>query len=251
MKSHETRLADVTLGPYVDDIKPVVQAGGSDTASLDSVFELLVRAGRDAPMAKALMIPPSIGSGATMKKAHRDLFLYCNAVMEPWDGPAAVAATDGTMTTANRFQRVLPNVWDILVWSSFSDVHLRPCPGRVLAWDGEKSYVLGKESADCRKYRSARPRLWDAGRLFKRTGSTGDHPRATTTGRDGCAAEGGQASPSSEDPPALKEPTGAGTCPVGIPPPPSGRLPDGWETDRACPIVLETCPGHKWFITEE
>ncbi|MDR3535376.1 MAG: glutamate synthase large subunit [Acetobacteraceae bacterium] len=100
MKSHETRLADEALGPFMDDIKPVVQAGGSDTASLDNVFELLVRAGRDAPMAKSLMIPASIGQDATMKQSHRDLFLYCNAVMEPWDGPAAIAATDGSWVIA-------------------------------------------------------------------------------------------------------------------------------------------------------
>ena len=100
MKSHETRLADAALGPFMEDIKPVVQAGGSDTACLDNVFELLVRAGRDAPMAKALMIPASIGQDATMKKAHRDLFLYCNAVMEPWDGPAALAGTDGRWVIA-------------------------------------------------------------------------------------------------------------------------------------------------------
>ena len=95
MKSHETRLADPAIDPYIEDIKPVIQAGSSDTAALDSVFELLVRAGRDAPMAKALMIPASISVDATMKQSHKDMFLYCNAVMEPWDGPAAVAATDG------------------------------------------------------------------------------------------------------------------------------------------------------------
>jgi glutamate synthase (NADPH/NADH) large chain len=100
MKSHETRLAAEGLNEFLDAVKPVVQAGGSDTASLDNVFELLVRAGRDAPMAKALMIPPSIGNDSAMPKAHRDLFLYCNAVMEPWDGPAAVAATDGRFVIA-------------------------------------------------------------------------------------------------------------------------------------------------------
>ena len=63
MKSHETRLEAGELGQYVDDVKPVVQVGGSDTATLDGVFELLVRAGRDAPMAKALMIPASVGPG--------------------------------------------------------------------------------------------------------------------------------------------------------------------------------------------
>lgn len=100
MKSHETRLAAEMLNNHLDDIKPVIQAGGSDTATLDAVFELLVHGGRDAPMAKTLMIPPSIGADATMKQAHRDLVLYCNAVMEPWDGPAAITATDGRFVLA-------------------------------------------------------------------------------------------------------------------------------------------------------
>ncbi len=95
MKSHETRLSHPLLDAYLDDIKPIIQAGGSDTASLDNVFELLVRGGRDAPMAKAMMIPESTGANATMPEAHRNLFMYCNGVMEPWDGPAAIAATDG------------------------------------------------------------------------------------------------------------------------------------------------------------
>ncbi len=100
MKAHETRLSHPLLDAYLDDIKPVVQAGGSDTATLDNVFELLVRGGRDAPMAKAMLIPESITNNATMPQAHHDLFLYCNAVMEPWDGPAAVCATDGRWVVA-------------------------------------------------------------------------------------------------------------------------------------------------------
>ena len=98
MKSHETRLASPALGDRVADLKPVIQASGSDTATMDNVFELLVRAGRDAPAVKSLMIPPSIDG--SMPAAHRDMFMYCNAVMEPWDGPAAVAATDGRWVVA-------------------------------------------------------------------------------------------------------------------------------------------------------
>jgi glutamate synthase (NADPH/NADH) large chain len=100
MKSHETRLAGGALGDFIDDVKPVVQMGNSDTASLDNVFELLVRAGRDAPMAKSLMIPASTVAHAGMAQSHRDLFLYCSVVMEPWDGPAAIAATDGRWVIA-------------------------------------------------------------------------------------------------------------------------------------------------------
>jgi glutamate synthase (NADPH/NADH) large chain len=100
MTSHETRLASGELDQFIDDVKPVIQAAGSDTAVLDNVFELLVHAGRDAPMAKALLIPASTGNDATMPRAHADMFLYCNAVMEPWDGPAAVCATDGRWVIA-------------------------------------------------------------------------------------------------------------------------------------------------------
>ena len=100
MKSHETRLSHPLLDPWLEDIKPVVQAGGSDTATLDNVFELLVRGGRDAPMAKAMLIPESTANNATMPEAHRELFMYCNAVMEPWDGPAAIAGTDGRWVIA-------------------------------------------------------------------------------------------------------------------------------------------------------
>ena len=74
----------------------MVQPGGSDSASLDNVFEVLVRAGRPAPMAKALLIPEAWARDEGLMKAdHRALYAYCNAVMEPWDGPAAICATDG------------------------------------------------------------------------------------------------------------------------------------------------------------
>ena len=100
MKSHETRLSHPDLDPWMKDIKPLVQAGGSDTATLDNVFELLTFAGRDAPAAKALMIPASVGGNSLMKQSHRDMFAYCKAVMEPWDGPAALCATDGRWVIA-------------------------------------------------------------------------------------------------------------------------------------------------------
>ncbi|MEX2644556.1 MAG: glutamate synthase large subunit, partial [Acetobacterales bacterium] len=95
MKSHETRLASPLLDAYMNDLKPVIQSGSSDSAALDAVFELLVRAGRDAPTVKCLLIPESLGNPEIMPEPHRDFFMYCNTVMEPWDGPAAICATDG------------------------------------------------------------------------------------------------------------------------------------------------------------
>ncbi len=95
MKSHETRMASETFGDAIEDIKPVIQVGGSDSAALDGVFEVLVRAGRALPMAKLLMVPEAVGEHSLMSKSHRDMYSYCNSVMEPWDGPAALALPTG------------------------------------------------------------------------------------------------------------------------------------------------------------
>ncbi|MCZ4365288.1 glutamate synthase large subunit [Sulfitobacter dubius] len=101
MKSHEIRMASATFGDMAEDIKPIVAAGSSDSAALDSVFEVLVRAGRSAPMAKTMLVPESWSKQAVeLPQAWRDMYSYCNSVMEPWDGPAALAMTDGRWVCA-------------------------------------------------------------------------------------------------------------------------------------------------------
>ncbi|MDD9740524.1 MAG: glutamate synthase large subunit [Marinovum algicola] len=101
MRSHEIRMASATFGDFADDIKPIVAQGSSDSAALDSVFEVLVRAGRSAPMAKTMLVPESWSKQAVeLPQAWRDMYSYCNSVMEPWDGPAALAMTDGRWVCA-------------------------------------------------------------------------------------------------------------------------------------------------------
>ena len=101
MKSHEILMASKAFADAEDVVKPVVQAGSSDSAALDQVFEVLVRAGRSAPMAKALLIPEAWSKRADiMPDRWRGLYEYCNSVMEPWDGPAAIAACDGRWAIA-------------------------------------------------------------------------------------------------------------------------------------------------------
>ncbi len=96
MRSHEIRMASSTFGDAAEDIKPIIPAGTSDSGALDSVFEVLVRSGRSAPMTKTMMVPEAWSKSTTnMPKAWADMYAYCNAVMEPWDGPAALAMTDG------------------------------------------------------------------------------------------------------------------------------------------------------------
>ncbi|MFQ5954601.1 MAG: glutamate synthase large subunit [Kiloniellales bacterium] len=94
MAAHEPRMAAEELGEHLDDLLPVIQTGSSDSAALDAVFELMVRTNRELPMVKTLLIPEAIGSRA-VPEAHRALYSYGAAVMEPWDGPAAIAAFGG------------------------------------------------------------------------------------------------------------------------------------------------------------
>ena len=88
MKSHEIRMASASFGELAEEIKPIVPQGSSDSAALDAVFEVMVRAGRNAPMAKTMLIPEAWSNNATvMPEAWRAMYAYSNAVMEPWDGP--------------------------------------------------------------------------------------------------------------------------------------------------------------------
>ena len=101
MKSHEIRMASGAFGDLAEDIKPIIPQGSSDSAALDAVFEVLVRAGRSAPMAKTMLVPESWSKQAEeLPQSWRDMYSYCNSVMEPWDGPAALAMTDGRWVCA-------------------------------------------------------------------------------------------------------------------------------------------------------
>ncbi len=95
MRSHEARLAHDGFGRSIEDLKPIIQPGASDSSALDNVFELLVRGHRNLPMVKAMMIPEASGSNPNVPTKHRALYNYVNGVMEPWDGPAAIAAVAG------------------------------------------------------------------------------------------------------------------------------------------------------------
>ena len=96
MRSHEIRMASNAFGEMAEDIKPIIPAASSDSAALDAVFEVMVRSGRSAPMTKTMLVPEAWSKATTdMPQAWADMYAYCNAVMEPWDGPAALAMTDG------------------------------------------------------------------------------------------------------------------------------------------------------------
>ena len=105
MLSHEIRMAAHAFGDDSEDIKPVIPAGASDTAALDAVFEAICRSGRDAPTAKLMLVPEA--ASADMPADHAAMYQYLASVMEPWDGPAALAMTDGRWAVAGMDRNAL------------------------------------------------------------------------------------------------------------------------------------------------
>ena len=100
MKVHEQEM-ESPLFDNIENLKPVISAGASDSAALDNVFELLNISGQPAPLAKLMLIPDAWSKKSrTLSKDHQQLFNFLNSTMEPWDGPAAVAATDNEWVIA-------------------------------------------------------------------------------------------------------------------------------------------------------
>ena len=95
LSAREPSLSCPAFGDELGKILPIVHGGQSDSASLDNIFELLVAAGRDAPHAMMMLIPQAWGQKYHVGHDVRAFYEYHSALMEPWDGPAAVAFTDG------------------------------------------------------------------------------------------------------------------------------------------------------------
>jgi len=100
MQSHEATMESDLFGETIRELSPVIGENLSDTGALDNAMELLIRAGRPAPAAKHVLIPPAWSKDPTLPQHHRDYFHYCNCIMSPWDGPAAIVATDGRWVLA-------------------------------------------------------------------------------------------------------------------------------------------------------
>jgi len=94
MGVHEEQMSSPRL-PDTQELFPLIDAGQSDSASLDNALELLVQAGRSLPHAMLMLIPEAWEGDAAMPPERRAFFEFHSSLMEPWDGPAAVAFTDG------------------------------------------------------------------------------------------------------------------------------------------------------------
>ncbi|MGO9209184.1 MAG: glutamate synthase large subunit [Terriglobales bacterium] len=98
MVARQATLASPLFKDDISKLFPIVTPGGSDSANFDNVLELLVQSGRSLPHAMAMMIPEAWSEHTSPEK--RDFYEYHASLMEPWDGPAAIAFTDGRVIGA-------------------------------------------------------------------------------------------------------------------------------------------------------
>src|SRR6266566_4956363 len=126
MRAREPALAGPPWGDAVDRLKPVIWSEGSDSASLDNALELLVRSGRDPVHALMMLVPEAHEGAVEMEPALRGFYEFHECLVEPWDGPAALAFSDG-----------------VFVGSALDRNGLRPCRYKITR-DG--LVVAGSES---------------------------------------------------------------------------------------------------------
>ncbi len=100
MHAREAKLASDLFGEDIEHIKPIIHPSGSDSAMFDNCFEFLVLGGRSPAHAAMMMIPEPWANHEGMSDGKKAFYEYHSCLMEPWDGPASVAFTDGVQIGA-------------------------------------------------------------------------------------------------------------------------------------------------------
>ncbi|MFO7834446.1 MAG: glutamate synthase large subunit, partial [Halohasta sp.] len=100
MRARESALEDENFGQEIETLKPITKAGQSDTASVDNAVELLLHSGRELPHVLRMLIPEAHENDDTMDPDRQEWYDYHASLIEPWDGPALVAGTDGDKIAA-------------------------------------------------------------------------------------------------------------------------------------------------------
>ena len=159
MTARQEPLASPLFGDDIKKLFPIVQPGGSDSANFDNVLELLLQAGRSLPHAMSMLIPEAWSDDTA--KDRREFYEYHASLMEPWDGPAAMAFTDGRVIGATldrnglRPARYVVTYDGLVVMASEAgvlpiapqDVRMkgRVQPGRMLLVDLEQKRIIADE----------------------------------------------------------------------------------------------------------
>jgi len=174
MEARESVLSSPTLGD-IREIRPIVQPGMSDSASLDNVLEFLIMSGLSLPHAMTMLVPESFNEKNPISEDLKAFYEYHSILMEPWDGPAALLFSDGRyaggMLDRNglRPARYLITQGGMMVVASEVGVmdfepgdikeKGRLQPGKILLIDTEKGEIyydgeLKKQLAEAKPYRT-------------------------------------------------------------------------------------------------
>lgn len=161
MKARQQALTSPVMGEDLAKLWPLIDEGQSDSASFDNALELLVLSGYTPAQAMMLLIPEAWSGNALMSQKRKDFFEYHAPVMEPWDGPAAVAFTDGVQIGATldrnglRPARYVVTKDDLVILAS--EVGVLPIkeeniahkwrlePGKMLLIDTDQGRIIGDE----------------------------------------------------------------------------------------------------------
>lgn len=176
MAARHATMKSANLGDDLEKVWPLISKGKSDSACFDNCLELLVAGGYSVPHAMMMLIPEAWSNNPLMDEDRRAFYEYHAAIMEPWDGPAAVAFTDGRMIGATldrnglRPARYLVTSDDIVMMASEMGVITFPEekivkkwrlePGKMLIIDMEQGRIIDDNEAKT-KLANAKPyREW-------------------------------------------------------------------------------------------
>jgi len=176
MHARQSVLASPLFGSDIKKLLPIIQPGGSDSAAFDNALELLLMAGRGLPHAMAMLIPEAWSKNQHMNPQKRAFYEYHASLMEPWDGPAAIAFTDGRSIGATldrnglRPARYLVTRDDLIIMASETGVlPVKPedvrtkgrlQPGKMLLVDTEEGRIVSDQELKRALYGRNPYQLW-------------------------------------------------------------------------------------------
>ncbi|MCK9495145.1 MAG: glutamate synthase large subunit [Dehalococcoidia bacterium] len=201
MLARQPELASAVWGEDVEDLKPVIRPIGSDTASFDEVLELLVLSGRDLLHSVMMLIPQAWENMPNLDASLRAFYEYHACLTEPWDGPAAIAVSNGVQVAAimdrnglrpARYQVTRDGL--VIMGSEVGLVELAPSeivesgrlgPGEMIAVDTVRRQFLHNEEIK-NEVASRRPYgSWVRRNLLSlRTDSTNGHANGSASEHD-------------------------------------------------------------------
>ena len=165
MEARESVLSSPALGD-IREIRPIVQPGMSDSASLDNVLEFLIMSGLSLPHAMAMLVPESFNEKNPISEDLKAFYEYHSILMEPWDGPAALLFSDGRYAGGMLDRNGLRPARYLITQGGMMDFEPgdikekgRLQPGKILLIDTEKGEIyydgeLKKQLAEAKPYRT-------------------------------------------------------------------------------------------------